>query len=296
MRARFMVLLACVVLLVFGAVVLRDTFGYGRNSSDSKNSSMTVPIVATAEDDIPLYPGAEDVTISKAEPYDGRRMVYHTYANRSEVAAFYKEIMVKLGWTLRWENTEIQRELTFSYIRQDPQQAKPYDLIASITIRDPSTGKYSGDDLWPIFDGTPLPSPVPIVTPEEDKTKPDLGSYVDIVLDMEPNFDRIPLYPGAENVEIKGTPVGVDTNQVKRTTTYVVSATSQDIATYYKSTLVQYSWHLARIGESITLETLNFNWPGPGGGAVLTIRVEPTSEGRTKVTMELDGRKYFIKM
>ncbi len=295
MRASFISKLACgivVILAVASVYVFRHEWG----SSASMSNEMSAPGVEYEEENIPIYPGALEVETGKIWENDWRRIGYTSHATVEEVGMFYIEQLQKRGWVLNYENRKIPGQLMLSYAWHDSEKLKPWDLEVTITITERSETPHGSSDTipLPVPIDSPWPSPTPNRVEEDTKETNSPGTYVDIGLSREPNFDRVPLYPGAEQIEMQGwcDDMG-DTSLATsvRCIIYSTKATRMQVEEYYKYNLAQHGWQFNK-GRDSEQGSISFRWSkGSRGGGKLTIITEELSAGITKVTMKLVGRK-----
>lgn len=237
----------------------------------SATSFPTMPtIVPPDAEQLIMYPQTWDVSYDKIHEQDWRSLSFMTYAPSQQVMAFYDEQLTKKGWVFEWENKPSQAtapdrvNIDRKYSWSDGAGILPWDLALFIN-----------------FQGEPR------------------GLQVELSLFRVPNFDRIPLYPGAQKVQSVWVPSTRWKGFQEKHISYLTDATPKEVEMYYKALLPQCGWG----GPSEGFEPGNnnddiskgilFGW-GTGGqhnltsvGLAIVANQEPG--GQTKVEMKLDG-------
>jgi hypothetical protein len=126
------------------------------------------------------------------------------------------------------------------------------------------------------------------------------GTEVKLDIYRWPNVDKIPLYPGAQQVDVKSVPhpKGDEGEMEVRVTTYVTEASPEELESYYRPILEEHTWQLdEKIQGPIDQApgTVYHHWYGTMGGpegANVYILAQPQADGPTKVEMRLEVFNY----
>lgn len=174
---------------------------------------------------MPIYPGSEINTVVE-DSYLGRidRLVkYEAPAEEDKVRAFYDAVMPKYGWTLRYKVGFTDG----SYDWTDPNGVIPWHM--TLSLRAVNGGAPDGRSLV-IF---------------------NYHRYADT------DISKIPLFPGAQDVDTTSGKGGIDWPAVcsdtdpYTSTTYSTTVTTLDIDRFYKSNLSDLGWFVYASAGSV---------------------------------------------
>jgi|GEM_PF-3873399 len=278
------------------SVAVAATLGYNLSNSGPDVTLMApkvpgilgIPTPEFEEEELPYYPDAQGARLDNVFEHDYRRIVYTTSAELEEVVEFYKGHLTKSGWTSLYENRNSRNRVMSGYLWSDPQNERPWDLIATIIVIGPWTGSRDLRIDLPVPIETPWKPSMSPPTPaneegdrQEDTSRNKQATHVNVSLSKEPILERIPFYPGAEQIERVR-----DDRPSRLYRTYVVSATPTQIIEYYRARLLKHGWQWYKEDADGIAGSIRFGWHGGWrGGAVLDITTEAVSDGRTKVKM-----------
>jgi hypothetical protein len=209
---------------------------------------------------VPLYPAAEGMH-ELIEPSSTIRYVGYVVSDSEEkVEPWYRDYLLGHGWTI------YGLEYVHMYRWVDKDGPTPWGL--SLTV------------------GT--------IELEVDETEVELQIY------RWPNVDKLPLYPGAQQVEAKSVPPpkGDEGEMEVRVTTYVTEATPDEVERYYKPVLQEHTWQPDEKAQGSIDRApgiVYHHWYGAmpsRDGANLYICAQPQGDGLTKVEMRVEEFHY----
>lgn len=252
--------------LVVAAAII--TAGYTTTIMISSNAmgkerTLDVPLsvqnaAASEAEDIPLYPGAEQVKRDDRGLPSIRNAVYNTLATPEEVVKFYQQsLLSEKGWSIR-SNNESKWDKRIHFLWKDPKNVTPWRINLHIIAGGPINETAAG------------------------------RTTVQVLMDRWPDPKRIPLYPDAQQVEANEV-IDKDGDPTDHTT-YITDAAPDKVKTYYKTTLPQYGWLLRdENSSSLVPKGMHFSYQFGGaegmfvGGVGVLAVVDPN--GRTQVTI-----------
>ena len=281
MRTRLSLLVICFVVL--GGSLFALWFS-AHNSRPQKSkdvvasTSVSAKTVAAANssvpfslDDIPIYPGAQNVQ-KPSDPTLGGHWVateFETNGAIKDIAQFYKEAL-PITPTTGWDGSIGQtnsRSLLLEYSWSDPQDKVPYWLALSIQILDMG----------------------------------ELGNNKQSVRNVHISFLRIsdltkiPAYPGATQLKVQYLPSGDQYGYGTRVTSYVTKANLSELKQFYTSSLVKLGYDLVEDATATNNDssfTFKYQEIGPGGLILRgEVAVTATSDqlGETQVDLRVRG-------
>ena len=194
---------------------------------------------------IPLYPDAKQKDHANPWAPGLQVVVYETSATSTEVLTFYKDALPANGWRLIKEQVDPPAVLQFL----------------------PTT---ASDDLpWKLH-----LSVIPTVLRSSN-------TEVRIILKRQPDPTRVPLYPDANQIEVK---YAQPSRFVVRITTYVTNAKPDEIKAYYEETLPQHGWELV---EPIEGQGPAFAHRYTGGWSSVRVNSATQPDGRVRVELRV---------
>jgi len=169
---------------------------------------------------VPIYEGANITYEGETEKYE-YETIYFTPASIWKVISFYKSALPQFGSSGLEEHPYAANNLTATWI--DPSQKLPWrvDLtLSAISAQTPT-------------EGTMPPTQTP-----------GANTRVSLVLYLYPDPSIIPIYYDAQKVGVTSRQEGLDekNHTTVTTTTYVSSASAQEIFSFYESVLDEAGW------------------------------------------------------
>lgn len=223
---------------------------------------------------IPIYPGAEDVVITPSGYLNQPDEIeFRSDDSVDAISEFYVAALTKMGWTDGgcWRDKETG-DVCLAFEWPDATGSMPYKLQSSFLIMN----KYdpNGDVHDPYN--------------QVDRRR------VKIVLWGKPYASRIPLYAGAQSIQITDTPYGNWPIYVTRKTTYVTAATVQEMRDFYSTTLPEVGWVLEtpNVPDSAAaaeLQVSDRTTPFEEMQPVVVIRINALKNAQTEVTLIAEG-------
>ncbi|HUP26861.1 MAG TPA: hypothetical protein VM409_00370 [Chloroflexia bacterium] len=184
-------------------------------------SELTPPVDMRAAEQLPPYPGAEDVkVIGTGFHNQPAKLQFYTDDPLWEVGQYYSIVLAKIGWLESQGGWSDKATIAQGFIWSDSLD-NLYLLTASVLISDGC-----------------------LIDPYGDMTDTNMikKRCVDIELLRQPFASRVPLYPGAHDVQVLNKPVEYRPPYITRTTKYVASASLQEIENFYRTTLANNGW------------------------------------------------------
>ncbi len=246
----------------------------GDGLDDGANDTPKIMITGTT--DIPLYPDARQVRPGEGGYYNkpgGGDYSFWSDSSVDKVVSFYKRELAKSGWTVEVDErssppTAPMATVDFGWI--NPVKEVPFRRHLVLDIN----GWVTGCEVWLRFERWPDP-------------------------------EYVPLYPGAQQVQVEWVndkyPEYPDVDYFERVTTYETKTTVSGIEAYYKDAMMQHGWQM---GRSEPPNHLFFSYrhdlPCPphgasemrcGTGSLIDIFIYPQESGNTNVEIRAGGNE-----
>ncbi|HYP42090.1 MAG TPA: hypothetical protein VEX13_17170 [Chloroflexia bacterium] len=212
-------------------------------------------------EDIPLYSGATNVDTEKVWRSEWSHTSYEVTAPREEVIAFYKTILPKKGWTITGEaNDPTLNDAGLGCRWVDDTGVLPYHREMTIDVTGGVEGEFVG------------------------------RTFVDISLKRVPDYEKVPVYPGAQSVETNKEAISAGSDDANYVTRFVTHAKPEEIGAYYKQALQQQGYQFDQDSLDIPKGySFRFEDGGPHGRRVIVVNVVTEFQGdnQTRVTIEV---------
>jgi hypothetical protein len=234
-----------------------------------------------AAERLPAYPNAEEVRVTPSNfLHQPNEIEFYTSDSLEEVAEFYTVVLARQGWTDGggwWDKDFASIAKGFAW---PVDQGDSYKLLASFLVSDGCLRDPSGP-----------------VTDENSVKK----RCVNVELRRQPFESRIPLYPGAQDVNVQDNPHPYATQYMKlmtRTTRYKVNVSPQEVERFYRTTLADNGWASDQELMSLSPGSIETgilfidptrSEPRAGMPPEVTISARPLEDGPTEVTLVAEG-------
>jgi hypothetical protein len=211
---------------------------------------------------IPLYPGAL-LTVVYEESFTHRLVWYEVPPETRRIEKFYEDTMPKYGWT---SIDSIPSNQEYSWT--DPQGNVPWHIYLSVGV-----------------------SPI---------SKEGRQSGIILSYSRYPDADKLPMFAGAEQIEVSAGEKKEFCSDSVTNTTYLVDATSESIESFYREVLPTHGWVVSTPSEGITSQTgLLFVSDHPLDFPNyllmrLSITAQPASSNLARVVLKLNTCKRRI--
>jgi hypothetical protein len=257
-----------ITLIGAGAVVwvLAANLSSWRGAGTTEDSELSMAVAREQEqgmEDLPVDPNAYELNLEREYVGQWKSMKYKSTTPGPDLATFYKSQMASKGWELEWASNQSNSEIDTRFTWLDPSGFLPFDLICQVDIED-TRFAYSANRG---------------------------PAYVNLSLNRVPKVSKVPLYPGATQVQTR------DPGTQHTITTFLTNDTIAQVEEYYSATLPEYGWSgpspaLDPMGDKPIPNSLAFGSYAGGSGATITIMMEDTKEG-TIVGLRPSGNTYF---
>jgi hypothetical protein len=238
--------------------------GTATQMSNDINKQTTVASLMT--EGIPIFPGAKQHSGKEKDgPYSGLYM-FVTTAPMEDVIAFYKQELANKQWVLALEHGVGNRyNMIFDW--KNPRNEIPLRRHLDIGFSTPSS-----------------------------------HSQTDILLDFSrwPDPTQVPLYPDAQNVEVKWGK-DPDGGYVQRVITYESGANTAAVVAYYKDMMGQHGWRITESTSNLLIFMYSHSLPPPslgpadmldrswGTGSIVQVTTYEEDNDKTKVELHIQG-------
>jgi len=222
--------------------------------STSIPTAITSLVTTTME--LPLYPGAE-LSYKSCAGIAPDACEYHFTTNDTKqiVRDYYRDLLANAGWFVMEEGGN-SGSWKLKVYKRNQEGLAPMRWVLRMYI-----------DPMPVEDG--------------GRTR------IIIIYEAWPDPHNAPLYPDAQQVEVRwetDNEFGID---AKRVTSYLTSATRAQIEAYYKAVLPQHGWFYTGfqpatgLNFGVRVETV--------GRSGVDVRIYPAEAGQTKVELWARG-------
>jgi hypothetical protein len=215
---------------------------------------------------LPFYPGAV-VTLMRDESFKYRLVTYEAPATVATVDAFYTRVLPQLGWA----SIHTTPSITYhNYNWTDPTGKVPWHLSLDMFTHD------DGKDT----------------------------SQIKIIYRRYPNPNKLPLYPGAQSLEVStgasGPSYPASCSQTVTHTTYLAVARPSEVAQFYNSSLPAHGWEFhGKSGDIESAPGLHYFSDSLIRSAInrrmeLSIRTQPVAPGVVRVLLKANTCEYKL--